>query len=299
MDTTDNEFLTGEMRKQLSFLFQAKEALKDLDDRIRGTAFLLARMDLAERHAEITEWITQDRPDEASLIGMKGGKEVVSASVRTMSLHGKSGFGGRQNEAMKKNIEKISSNKGEYRYLFLLDPWTVKVVNETFKPEKISVLPLLKEDLAPVVRAQVDQNGMGMISFQPEAPVQRIEEVITKEEVQEERVIISPISNTSLRQGFLYIPKDRGALLKEGNIKIWIRKDASLVSKCMISQTGGVRIGGGLTKWFRSMGLQPDDELVMGVQEDGALLVLMVRRVAPYMGQKPVVENIKWEGDES
>jgi hypothetical protein len=63
----------------------------------------------------------------------------------------------------------------------------------------------------------------------------------------------------------------------------------------MISQTGGVRIGGGLTKWFRSIGLQSDDELIMGSQEDGSLLILMIRRAQPFRGQKPVIETMKWE----
>ena len=158
----------------------------------------------------------------------------------------------------------------------------------------ISVLPLLKEDMAPVVRAS-SEPGEYPVGAMLEPMAQMVEEVITKEEFPEERTIVSPISRTSIRQGFLYIPKEKGELLKEGEITIWIRKDASLTSKCMISQTGGVRIGGGLTKWFRSVGLQPDDELVMGSNDDGSLLVLMIRRIQPYKGSKPVIETVKWD----
>jgi hypothetical protein len=152
----------------------------------------------------------------------------------------------------------------------------------------------LKDDIASVIRASqvhITEHGVSV----GEVMTQMVEEIVTKEEFPEERTIISPISRTSIRQGFLYIPKEKGNLLAEGSVTIWIRKDASLISKCMISQTGGVRIGGGLTKWFRSIGLQADDELVMGSQEDGSLLILMIRRAQPYRGQKPVIETMKWD----
>lgn len=288
------ERISEEMRQQLSFLFGAKESLKDLDDRIRATSLFLARADLMKRHKDVEDWEVVDRPDESLVKGMVGDKVEVIARIRTMSLHGKSGFGGRQSDAMKRNLERITEEKADSKYFFLLDPWTVNVVKETFSPEGVTILPLLKEDLASVVRAapiQVTENGVPM----GEMMTQMVEEIVTKEEFPEERTIVSPISRTSIRQGFLYIPKEKGHLLAEGSVTIWIRKDASLVSKCMISQTGGVRIGGGLTKWFRSIGLQSDDELIMGSQEDGSLLVLMIRRAQPFRGQKPVIETMKWE----
>ncbi|MGA1848983.1 MAG: hypothetical protein ACMUHB_06550 [Thermoplasmatota archaeon] len=287
--------ITGEMRDQLSFLFMLKDSLKDLDERIRAASLFVARSELENRHRDIDEWTIIDRPDESVVQGSKGGDVKVAARIRTMSLHGKSGLGGRQHDAMKKNLERVQTEKVDFKYFFLLDPWTVQVVKETFKPENVTVLPLLREDLSPVVRAPARTAAEGAAPPGPELMTQMVEEVITREEFPEERTIVSPISRTSIRQGFLYIPKEKGHLLSEGEVTIWIRKDASLESKCMISQTGGVRIGGGLTKWFRSLGLQADDELVMGSQEDGSLLILMVRRAAPYTGQKPIIETMKWQ----
>lgn len=281
IDMSEDEMISGEMRKQLSFLFNIKENMKDLDERIRTTSLFLARMDLTERHKDIEDWEIIGRPDESLVKGMKDGKLVVAARVRTMSLHGKSALGGRQQESMKKNLSRTSEEKADFKYFFLLDPWTVDVVKENFKPEDVSILPLLKENMASVIRASDSDD---MVLPMGEMSTQMVEEIITDEEYPEERTIVTPISRTSIRQGFLYIPKDRGDLLEEGNVTIYIRKDASLVSKCMVSKTGGVRIGGGLTKWFRSLGLKPDDELVMGSQEDGSLLVLMVRRSQPFRG---------------
>ncbi|MGA1873889.1 MAG: hypothetical protein ACMUHY_09480 [Thermoplasmatota archaeon] len=291
---TEDEKLTEEMRVQLTFLFGMKENLKDLDDRIRATSLFLARADLTSRHREIDDWEVIDRPDESTIKGLSDGKEKVVARIRTMSLHGKSNFGGRQHDAMKRNLERVEKENVQSRYFFLLDPWTVNVVKETFKPEGVTILPLLKEDMASIIRtisAPVDDMGMPVT----DTITQMVEEIITKEEFSEERTIVSPISRTSIRQGFLYVPKEKGHLLSEGPVTIWIRKDASLETKCMISQTGGVRLGGGLTKWFKSIGIQPDDELVMGSQEDGSLLVLMIRRAQPYRGQAPVIETMKWE----
>ena len=289
----EEEYMLEEMRKQLVFLFNLKDSLKDLDDRIRNTALFLARDDLAERHREIEDWDVVLRPDEAAISGMVDGKVEVAARVRTMSLHGKSSFGGRQGEAMKRNLERIMSEKAEFKYLYLLDPWTAHIVKEAFHPSNVSILPILKDDISPVMRkttrAAEDTEGSFM-----EPPGQMVEDIITQEEFPEDRTIVCPISRTSIRQGFLYIPKDKAHLLKEGAVKIWIRKDASLTSKCMISRTGGVRIGGGLTKWFRSIGLKPDDELIMGHQDDGSLLVLMIRRTQPFTGSPPVVETVKW-----
>ena len=289
-----DEKISDEMREQLTFLFGIKETMKDLDDRIRATSLFLARADLMNRHREIDDWEIIDRPDESVVKGISGDNVKVLARIRTMSLHGKSSFGGRQHDAMKRNLDRVAQEKADSKYFFLLDPWTVGVVKDTFDPKGVTILPLLKEDVASVIRtapAQMGEMGLPMADVM----TQMVEEIVTDEDFPEERTVISPISRTSIRQGFLYIPKEKGQLLSEGSVTIWIRKDASLVSKCMISQTGGVRIGGGLTKWFRSIGLQPDDELVMGSQEDGSLLVLMIRRAQPFRGQKPVIETMKWE----
>ncbi|MFW3146007.1 MAG: hypothetical protein ACMUIE_04265 [Thermoplasmatota archaeon] len=288
-----DEMIADEMRKQLSFLFGIKEGLKDLDDRIRTTSLFLAKMDLMDRHRDVVDWELVTRPDESLVRGAKEGRTVAVARIRTMSLHGKSSLGGRQNESMKKNLERTSAETADFKYFYLLDPWTVAVVKESFKPEDVTVLPLLKEDLAQVIRTSemIEEGTMPSM----DSMTQMVEEVITSEQFPDDRTIVSPISRTSLRQGFLYIPKERGDLLKEGDLTLWIRKDASLQTKCMISQTGGVRIGGGLTKWFRSMGLQPEDELIMGSQNDGSLLVLMIRRTQPYRGNKPTIETVKWQ----
>jgi len=291
---TIDDKISDEMRHQLSFLFGVKESMKDLDERIRATSLFLARSDLMKRHREIEDWQIIDKPDESLVKGLVGDRVEVVARIRTMSLHGKSSFGGRQSDAMKRNLDRIAEEKVGSKYFFLLDPWTVSVVKDNFKPEGVTILPLLKDDLASVIRAapvQLTEHGVPV----GEVMTQMVEEIVTQEEFSEELTVISPISRTSIRQGFLYIPKEKGELLAEGPVTIWIRKDASLVSKCMISQTGGVRIGGGLTKWFRSIGLQSDDELVMGSQEDGSLLVLMIRRAQPYRGQKPVIETMKWD----
>lgn len=288
------ELSLKEMMEQLSFFIHIKDCMKTLDERIRGSAIFLAYQELMSRHREIVEWEVQDRPESSAIQGISGGETKVFAKVRTMSLHGRSGLGGRQNEALKRNLEGLSSCGAEYSYLFLLDPWTVDIVRDVFKSPEVTILPLLRENISAVLRAP---GGDGRIPGMPSAETipRMIEELITKDHgIPEDRIIVSPISRTSIRQGFLYIPKERGHLLSEGGIKIWIRKDASLDSKCMISATGGVRIGGGLTKWFRGMGLQANDELVMGSQEDGSLLVLMVRRAAPYRGEKPSVEKMKW-----
>ncbi|MFO8050878.1 MAG: hypothetical protein R6V01_04180 [Thermoplasmatota archaeon] len=275
------DLISHEMRKQLSFLFNVKENMKELDERIRTTSLYLAWMDLSDRHKEIGDWEIVGRPDASMVKGVVNERMKVVARVRTMSLHGKSALGGRQHDSMKKNLRKIAEEKADFKYFFLLDPWTVEVVKENFKPQNVSILPLLKEDIASVIRtSEAEEAGIPM----GEMPTQMVEEVITEEDFPEEKIIVSPISRTSIRQGFLYIPKDRGELLEEGPVTVWIRKDASLTSKCMISRTGGVRVGGGLTKWFRSIGLKPDDELVMGSQEDGSLLVLMIRRSQPYRG---------------
>lgn len=286
--------MADELRMQLTFFFALKENMKELDDRIRSSALFLARSDLESRHRDVDQWDIISRPDESTVTGTRDGRITVNARVRTMSLHGKSTFGGRQGEAMKKNIQRLSGDEGDLKYLYLLDPWTVNVVKDTFDIGDIVVLPLLKDDMRSVVRASPDTVGMaGTVSMEPMP--QMIEEIITKEEFSEERTIVSPVSRTSIRQGFLYIPKEKGDLLQEGNLTIWIRKDASLQTKCMISQTGGVRIGGGLTKWFRSAGLQAEDELVMGAKEDGSLLVLMIRRAQPYKAPQQVIETVKWD----
>ena len=83
-------------------------------------------------------------------------------------------------------------------------------------------------------------------------------------------------------------------LLREGAIKVFIRKDASIKSKCMISATGGVRVAGRLTKWFRSKGLQANDEIMLWSLENGSLLVLMIRRAIPLQRDRPNVETVIW-----
>ena len=273
---------TEEMSRTLTFLLTLKESMRELDERIRLASIFIASKDLEDRHREMDGWEVIEKPDESSIMGTKDGKTKVFARVRTMSLHGRGSFGGRQHESMKKNLKRIEEEDAQYKYLYLLDPKTVDVVKVEFPSSSVSIMPLLSGDLDAGVKMMIAGKGA---SSKPriEPMLQMVEEIITKESgIPDERVIISPISTTSVRQGFLYIPKEKGFLLSEGVTKIWIRKDASLESKCMISNTGGVRIGGGLTKWFRSMGLSANDELVLGAKEDGSLLVLKIMRAVPY-----------------
>ena len=291
----ESERSQKEMRDQLKFMVGVKESMKDLDDRIRGTSLFLALEELKERHTDIFQWEMNDRPDESLIIGKSDDRPEVIGRVRTMSLRGKSTLGGRQQDSMKRNLQDLESKEAEYKYMFLLDPWTVQVVADQFPGSPISILPLLKQDIAAVVRKSAGEAGISQMNSVSEPVQQMVEEVITKDaDIPDERIIVSPISRTSIRQGFLYIPKDKGEMLEEGPVKVWIRKDASLESKCMISKTGGVRIGGGLTKWFRSIGIQPEDEMVLGILDEHSLLVLMIRRKTPYTGDKPTVETVKW-----
>ena len=111
--------ISDEMRKQLSFLFNVKESMKELDERIRKTSLLLAKVDLVERHKDVEEWEVSSRPDESMVKGMKDGRAIVAARVRTMSLHGKSALGGRQQDSMKKNLERTSEEKADFKYFLL------------------------------------------------------------------------------------------------------------------------------------------------------------------------------------
>ncbi len=273
---------TKEMSRTLTFLLTLKDSMRELDERIRLASIFIASKDLENRHQDVYDWEVIEKPDESSIKGTREGKVEVFARVRTMSLRGRSSFGGRQHESMKKNLEKIEDEDAQYKYLYLLDPRTVDVVKVEFPSNSVSIIPLLSGDLDAGVKTMIKGKGAPSIP-RIEPMLQMVEEIITKDSgIPDERVVTSPISTTSVRQGFLYIPKDKGHLLGEGPIKIWIRKDASLESKCMISNTGGVRIGGGLTKWFRSMGLAANDELILGSKEDGSLLVLKIMRAVPY-----------------
>lgn len=273
---------TEEMSRTLTFLLTLKESMRELDERIRLASIFIASKDLEDRHREMDGWEVIEKPDESSIMGTKDGKTEVFARVRTMSLRGRGSFGGRQHESMKKNLKRIEEEDAQYKYLYLLDPGTADVVKVEFPSSSVSIMPLLSGDLDAGVKMTISGKG-ATATPRIEPMLQMVEEIITKESgIPDERIIISPISTTSVRQGFLYIPKEKGFLLSEGVTKIWIRKDASLESKCMISNTGGVRIGGGLTKWFRSMGLSANDELVLGAKEDGSLLVLKIMRAVPY-----------------
>ncbi|MCK5773058.1 MAG: hypothetical protein KAH57_04660 [Thermoplasmata archaeon] len=270
------------MSRTLTFLLTLKESMRDLDERIRMASIFIASKDLEDRHRDVDGWEVIEKPDESSIIGARDGRTEVFARVRTMSLRGRGSFGSRQHDSMKKNLKRIEEEDAQYKYLYLLDPGTADAVKVEFPSSGVSIIPLLSSDLIAAVKMTVGGKG-APATARIEPMLQMVEEIVTKESgTPDERIVISPISTTSVRQGFLYIPKDKGHLLNEGVIKIWIRKDASLESKCMISNTGGVRIGGGLTKWFRSMGLSANDELILGSQEDGSLLVLKIMRAVPY-----------------
>jgi hypothetical protein len=286
--------LYDEMKNSLAFLLGLKESVKDLDDRIRSTALYLASMDLATRHGDVEVWDLEEGPEESMVRGTTGGTLIVLAKIKTMGLQGKATMGGRQGESMKRAAEQLKADGAKSSYIYLLDPWTVNVVREALKEGGITFRPLLQ---APVRQAReaVAEPKARPHPKDDEAP-SLIEEVITKDEsIPSERIIVSPVSRTSLRQGFLYIPKEKGELIKEGAIVIWIRKDASIESRCMVSQTGGIRIGGNLTKWFKSVGMQADDELIMAAQSDGSLLVMSIKRAQPFKGETPTVETVKWD----
>jgi hypothetical protein len=286
--------IKDEMKKSLAFLLNERECVKELDQRIRSTALYLASIDLSTMHPDVETWDLEEGPEDSMIRGTAGGKLSVLAKVKTMGLQGKSAMGGRQTESMRKAADQIKAEGAQTNYLFLLDPWTVNIVRESLKDEPIVLRPLLQTPVTAFVESTVERAAKPQA--RDDAPVSLVEEVITKDEsIPSENIIVSPISRTSLRQGFLYVPKEKGALIKEGAITIWIRKDASIESRCMVSQTGGIRIGGNLTKWFKSVGVQADDELVMAAQADGSLLVMSIKRAQPFKGETPTVETVKWD----
>jgi len=285
-----------EMRNQLTFMVRLKESTKDLDTRIRTTAMYLASVELEQKHRDVEEWLIEERPDESTIRGTIGGRLSVVAKVKTMDLQGKATMGGRQTDSMKRAAEQLAGEKAAVAYIYLLDPWTVSVVKDSVKDTKVRIMPLLKDAVTPMVRSPSSTRDEGSAQAHEMTTVNTVEDIITRDEsVPQDRLIVSPISRTSIRQGFLYIPKEKGELINEGPINIWIRKDASIESRCMVSQTGGIRIGGNLTKWFKSAGLQPNDELVLSAKEDGSLLVMSIKRNSPFKGDTPVVETVKWD----
>ncbi|MDG6224532.1 MAG: hypothetical protein QCI82_03365 [Candidatus Thermoplasmatota archaeon] len=282
-----------EVKNHLSFLVRLKESTKDLESRIRSSALYLASIQLMEKHPDIDDWSVEERPDESVIRGIMNEKLKVLAKVKTMGLTGRAVMGGRQGDSIKRALDQIVHENAQVSYLFLIDSWTAQIVRESVQEPKVRILSLISHISAV-------EEGDRRIAGKPAKPVRTeadlVEDVITKDgSIPEDDVIVSPISRTSLRQGFIYIPKEKGELVSEGPITIWIRKDASLESRCMISQTGGIRIGGNLTKWFRSAGLQEGDELVMGHRSDGSLLMLSIRRKSPIRGDPPVIESMKWD----
>lgn len=282
-----------EVKNHLSFLVRLKESTKDLETRIRSSALYLASIQLMEKHPDIDDWSVEERPDESVIRGIIEEKLKVLAKVKTMGLTGRAAMGGRQGDSINRALDQIIHENAQNNYLFLLDPWTAQIVREGVNEPRVKILSLISHT-TPVHKVESKAAGKA-----PKAPIEEanvVEDVITKDgSIPEEHVIVSPISRTSLRQGFIYIPKERGELVSEGPITIWIRKDASLESRCMISQTGGIRIGGSLTKWFRSAGLQEGDVLVMGHKSDGSLLMLSIKRRSPIKGDPPVIESVKWD----
>jgi hypothetical protein len=291
-----DDLLTIEMKNQLTFMVKLKESIKDLDARIRSASLYVASMDLVQRHPNIEDWELEEGPEDSMVRGRSDGTLKIIGKVKTMGLQGRVGMGGRQAESMKRAVEQIKGEGAEVTYMYLMDPWTVGVVQESFKNDGVIFLPLVhittsRPHISETSRSLKEHQGT-ILDQQPE----KFEEVITRDDqISEENIIVSPISRTSIRQGFIYIPKEKGHLVQEGPTNIWIRKDASIESRCMVSQTGGIRIGGNLTKWFKSIGLRSDDELVMAAQPDGSLLIMSIKRTSPQRGDTPMIENVKWD----
>ena len=122
------------VRNSLTKLLKLKEIIGNLDMDIHFLASHLANSYLKKKHGIS---IDLDKPVGSS--GLDIELEQIVAEIKTTSPYLENDFGAKQKETIKKDLERLDNSSEKYRYFFVVDSKTERILKQRYSKHYPSV----------------------------------------------------------------------------------------------------------------------------------------------------------------
>lgn len=129
-------------RDALIKLLKCKEILGNIDMDIHFLVSYLANSFLKKKHG-----VTIDLNKPVGSSGLDIELEQVDAEIKTTSPYKENDFGAKQQETIKKDLERLEKSKKKYKYFFVIDDRTEKILKQKYSKfyPSVNIINLLNE----------------------------------------------------------------------------------------------------------------------------------------------------------
>jgi len=142
--TENLQVTNGNIRTALGKFLQLKRHMGNIDNDIHFLASCLANSFLSEKHG-----VTIDLSKAVGRSGLDVELEKIVAEIKTTIPYLENDFGAAQKREIKKDLERLENAKAEYKYFFVIDDKTERILRQKYSKHYLSVkiVNLLKENL--------------------------------------------------------------------------------------------------------------------------------------------------------
>jgi len=132
------------LKSEIEYFKKLKSAIGDLHGHIHSLAVKVAQLYLAEKFADVKQWVVSEKYGGGlDIVGRGTGDSViVAAEVKTTFRSEKETLGSQQRNTIKGDIDKLIASGAVNRYLFVIDDKNKKAIEGILKSYKGSGIDL-------------------------------------------------------------------------------------------------------------------------------------------------------------
>jgi len=142
--TENLQVTNGSIRTALSKFLELKKHMGNIDNDIHFLASCLANLFLSKKHG-----VTINLGKAVGSSGLDIELETIVAEIKTTIPYLENDFGAAQKREIKKDLERLENAKTEYKYFFVIDSKTERILGQKYSKRypSVRIVNLLKENL--------------------------------------------------------------------------------------------------------------------------------------------------------
>lgn len=142
--TENLQVTNGNIRTALSKFLELKKHIGNIGNDIHFLASYLANSFLSKRHN-----VTIDLGKAVGSSGLDIELETIVAEIKTTIPYLENDFGAAQKREIKKDLERLDDTRAEYKYFFVIDDGTERILRQKYSKNypSVKIVNLLKENL--------------------------------------------------------------------------------------------------------------------------------------------------------
>ena len=140
----DLQIRENNIRTALTKLLKLKEIIGNIDMDIHFLASCLANSFLKKKHGVVI--------DLSKAVGSSGldiELEEIVAEIKTTSPYLENDFGAKQKETIKKDLERLENSREKYKYFFVVDGKTERILKRKYSRDypSVNIVNLMNESI--------------------------------------------------------------------------------------------------------------------------------------------------------